>query len=143
MQESKVFNTIQEKLHLTLFGSCDTLVTAVIIIATLFKLKDARAFVGNHYSKLGKYRASSVRKGKYNIGKEKFASLRKTYKILKYGGSLLKHNYTFHIYASKVVSLMQNFQGRPHLKADCLCIVTTANQNFKKLPVHESGVKTL
>ena len=137
-----MFNTIKGKiLDLMFFGSRDTLVTVARIIYISFKLKYAHAFVEDQYSKLGEDRATSVSMGKRNMGKEKFASLCKTYKIIVSGGSFPKHSYTFFIDESTVVSSMQNFQEKLHLKSGRLRNVTIAGNNFKILPVCEHGSK--
>ena len=65
------------------------------------------------------------------MGKETFASIRNTYKLLASGRILTKHNYTFRINASKLVLLIHNLQGKLQPKAGRLLNVTIANHNFK------------
>ena len=81
--------------------------------------------------------------GKRKIVKENFDSLYNTYKLLASGGSFQKHNYTLCMNASKLVSLMQNFQEKIHLKDGRLRNVNISGHNFKKLPVCERCGKAL
>ena len=111
MQEIKVFNTVKENItNLTFFSSRDISVTSARIIATSFKIKDACAFVEDQYIQLGEVKAASVSIRIHNTEKVKYTSLRKTYNVLSSGGDFSNNNYTFHIDATKVVSLMQHLQ---------------------------------
>ena len=65
-----MLNTIEDNIQDPMFFfSPDIFLTATIIISTLLKLKDARAFAEDRYSKLGGDRASSVSEWKQKMGK--------------------------------------------------------------------------
>ena len=69
------------------------------------------------FSQLGEEKYVYVSQGKRNMGKFKYASLRKTYNILSSRRNVPKYNYMFRIDTIKVVSLMQHMQEKLQLKS--------------------------
>ena len=56
-------------------------VTAARIISKSFKLKHAREFMEEQFSRLGEEKAAYVSQGKQRTGKKTYTNLRKTYNI--------------------------------------------------------------
>ena len=92
---------------------------------------------------MGEENAASVSTGKLKMVKLKYTSLWKTYNILSSERDFPKHNYTFRIYATKVVSLMHHLGEKLQLKAGRLRNVTIVGHNFNILPVYDCGGKAL
>lgn len=73
------------------------------------------------------------------MGSEKFSSLRKTYKVLRSGKSVPRHNYTFRIDAEKIENTISFLQESLQLKPGCTRNVKVGGHLFKNIPVYIRG----
>lgn len=76
------------------------------------------------------------------MGQVKFASLRRTFKILKSGERVPKNDYSFRVDARKVAATMQFMQQSLQLKPGYTRDVCLAGYVFHSMPVYERGANT-
>ena len=83
-----------------------------------------------------------IGRNKSLMGEEKFASLRKTFEVLRRGEMLPKHNYTFRVDGLKLATAISYLQDHLQVKPGALRNVRMDGYTFKSVPVYERGGKT-
>lgn len=134
--DNKSFDSIKSNMcKLMFFGNRTVSLVVQSVTAASLKWKNARQMLQDQHSKLGQEAATMVTVGKNKMGQEKFASLRKAFKILADGGDIPKHNYTFRIDSSKLIATVEYLQESLQLKPGRMRDVSVAGHRFTNVTV--------
>ena len=106
----------QKVTELCLLGNRNTSLVSQSIIASSLPRTVGKILLTNVYNSLDDDSRSGISNMRKLMGKEKFASLRKTYNILRNGLEIPKQNYTFLIDAHKVPIAISYLQESLNVK---------------------------
>lgn len=99
--------------------------------------------LNDSYESLGALVQIGISPSRRRMGKVIFASLRKIYIIIRNGGEIPKHNYTFCIDGSKVTHAIEFLQESLEIKSGCTRNVCVSGHMFQNISVYEWGGRTV
>ena len=125
--------------NLSFFGNRNTSLVSQSIIASSLPRIRCEKLLNDSYECLEAESQDEISPIRRRMGKVKFASLRKTYNIIKNGGEIPKHNYTFRIDGHKVSHAIAFLQESLQMKPGCTCNIWVSGHLFKDMCVYERG----
>lgn len=126
---------------LIFLGNRNTRIIALLVSSfehkfiQVFLKKESQRYIGTN--------AEVQAKKKCPMGKVQFASLHKTFQVLKRGRAVPKHNYTYRIDSAKLSTAVTFIQGSLCVKTCVVRDVCIAGNKFKNMSVYERGDKSI
>lgn len=124
------------------FGNRKTSLVCQSVMATSLPRLRCKTILNTSYEALEDGQKPNVSTLRRSMGREKFSSLRKTFKILKSGCDIPKHNYTFRIDAHKISNAISFLQESLQVKPGSSHNVCVAVHLFRDMAVYDQGGKS-